>query len=114
MRQFFLLLLAALAAPAQAGSFFDQFKDTDGWFDASDWVLENAVGFMPVPIIITEPAVGEGLGLAALFFHPPKDYSREEFENASEENEKGADKFVLPDITGIAAAKTNKDRKSVV
>jgi len=61
-----------LSAPQiHAESFLNQFKDKDdGWFDASDWVLNNAVGFMPVPIIITEPAVGEGLGLAALFFHP--------------------------------------------
>jgi hypothetical protein len=45
------------------------FKDTqDGAFDMSDWLLSKG-GFMPTPIIITEPAVGFGLGLAPVFFH---------------------------------------------
>ena len=54
---------------ACANSFFDQFFDPlDGQFDTSDWLQSNS-GFLPVPIIITEPAVGTGLGLAAVFFH---------------------------------------------
>ena len=75
------LLAAAPGQVAHADSFMDQFRDTDGWFDMSDWVLNNAAGFMPVPIVITEPAVGEGLGLAALFFHAPKGYDQEDFED---------------------------------
>ena len=58
-------LLITAHPDALAESFFDQFKGADGWFDTSDWVLNNAVGFMPVPIIITEPAVGAGLGAVA-------------------------------------------------
>jgi len=114
-----------LSAPqVYADSVFNQLKDpSDGWFDASDWVLNNAVGFMPVPIIITEPAVGEGLGLAALFFHPPEGYTEEEFAksglkvdeelpeigagiDADSEAGPGTD-FVLPDISAVAAAGTN-------
>jgi len=44
--------------------------------DASDY-LASARGFLPVPIIITEPAVGFGLGLAAVYFHTPKELDRE-------------------------------------
>jgi hypothetical protein len=52
-----------------AGSFRDQFMDEqDGWFDTSDW-LATQHGFLPVPIIITEPAIGYGGGAALLFFH---------------------------------------------
>ena len=36
--------------------------------DAGSWLIDNK-GFLPVPIIITEPAVGAGLGAAAVFFH---------------------------------------------
>ena len=90
---------------ARAESFFSQFKDDDGWFDASDWVLENAVGFMPVPIIITEPAVGAGLGMAAVFFHAPKNYSAAEFKS----QEEAEAEFVLPDITAVAAGYTEND-----
>lgn len=41
----------------------------DGQFDLGP-VLEEARGFLPVPIIVTEPAVGYGGGLAALFVRP--------------------------------------------
>jgi hypothetical protein len=44
------------------------FKDPeDGKLDASEWLLERK-GFLPVPILITEPAVGYGAGAALLFF----------------------------------------------
>jgi len=100
--------------PAAHAGLMDKFIDDDGWVDGSDWVLDNAVGFMPVPIIITEPAVGEGLGAALAFFHPPKDYSKEEYQEELEQvdregNPKGSenDEFVLPNITVVAAAATN-------
>lgn len=48
--------------------FLDTFKDPkDGKFDASEFLLDRK-GFLPVPIIITEPAVGYGGGLAVAFF----------------------------------------------
>jgi len=50
-----------------------KFKDEeDGAFDISNWLM-SAHGFIPVPIIITEPAIGYGGGLAVAFFHSPKD-----------------------------------------
>ncbi|MFC1778487.1 hypothetical protein ACFL3I_14330, partial [Pseudomonadota bacterium] len=49
----------------------------DGMLDASDY-LASARGFLPVPIIITEPAVGYGLGLAVAYFHAPKEIDHEE------------------------------------
>ncbi|WP_047043348.1 BamA/TamA family outer membrane protein [Vibrio mexicanus] len=51
-------------------SLFEQFVDPeDGQLDASQWVLNNSHGFMPLPFAITEPAVGAGGGAALLFFH---------------------------------------------
>jgi len=76
-------LLAGLWAPiAWSGGIGDWFNDTlidpeDGMLDASDY-LASATGFLPIPIIITEPAVGFGLGLAAAYFHPPKQLDPEE------------------------------------
>lgn len=43
----------------------------DSKFDVSDY-LASARGFLPVPIIITEPAVGFGLGAAVAYFHVPE------------------------------------------
>jgi hypothetical protein len=49
--------------------FDDKFLDPDdGKFDMSNY-LKSAHGFFPVPIIITEPAVGFGLGAAVAYFH---------------------------------------------
>jgi len=45
------------------------FRDsTDGAFDVSDWLL-NKKGFLFVPAIITEPALGFGGGAGLVFFH---------------------------------------------
>ena len=68
-----LLFLSNSTINAQASSFFEQFIDPhDGKFDASQWLID-AKGFLPVPIIVTEPAVGFGVGAALLFFHAKKD-----------------------------------------
>jgi hypothetical protein len=53
------------AAPALAQRFRDP---EDGRFDVSRH-LATATGFLPVPMIITEPAVGYGAGLFGAYFH---------------------------------------------
>ncbi|WP_428775289.1 BamA/TamA family outer membrane protein [Vibrio sp.] len=67
-----------LVAMYMSGGFFisnpavasNQFIDpVDGRLDASQFILDNAAGFLPVPIMITDPAVGMGGGGALLFFH---------------------------------------------
>ncbi|WP_309496659.1 BamA/TamA family outer membrane protein [Sulfurovum sp.] len=76
---FLLLFLSAVIyassevnATKQTGFFnFDKklfVSDEDGKFDVSDF-LSTKYGFMPVPIIVTEPAVGYGGGLNLLFLH---------------------------------------------
>jgi hypothetical protein len=85
-------------ASEEKKSFFAKFKDPeDGMFDASGWLLENIVGFMPVPLIITEPAVDNGLGFAGMFFHKP---TEGQMDPADKNN------LVLPNISVIAAAYT--------
>jgi hypothetical protein len=70
---FMLVWLFISSNTVYASSFFDQFIDPqDGKFDASNWLI-NKKGFLPVPIIITEPAVGYGGGAALLFFHTKND-----------------------------------------
>ena len=76
-------LLAVLAtfclwsSPGWAGWLPDYlFDEQDGQFDVSEY-LASAKGFLPVPIIITEPAVGFGLGAAVAYFHAPKELDSE-------------------------------------
>lgn len=89
------------APPDTAGSekktsWWSNFKDArDGDFDMSNWLLKHK-GALFVPIIITEPAVGTGGGVAAVFFHPPK----------QSEESKESGRRIPPDIYGVAAFKT--------
>lgn len=62
-----LLAMATLAHGADdtpRASFFDP---EDGQFDLSDMLLHHK-GVLPVPTIITEPAIGYGFGLGLLYF----------------------------------------------
>lgn len=61
-----------------------------GAVDISD-LIYNAHGFMPIPIVVTEPAVGYGGGLALLYLRPQK---------------KKYNRYVPPDIYGVAGLGT--------
>jgi hypothetical protein len=52
-------------AAAPQSLFYDA---EDGYFDVSNF-LSTRVGFLPIAMPITEPAVGYGLGLGLTFFH---------------------------------------------
>lgn len=60
-----LALLASVTSVAPAADFIDP---VDGWFDTTAFLKER-YGFMPVPIVITEPALGYGGGVALAFLH---------------------------------------------
>jgi len=54
----------------EQGPFAPILDPEDGMLDLSE-TLSTAVGFLPIPTIITEPAVGYGGGIGALFLHDP-------------------------------------------
>ena len=84
------LVLLFISIPVQAGSFSDTFIDpADGQLDMSNWLL-NKKGFLPVPILITEPAIGYGGGLAGVYFH----------------DNIGARKGAPPSVSALAGATT--------
>ena len=71
-------LTLMFSSSIQAGWFNENMIDPeDGKLDVSNY-LASARGFLPVPIIITEPAVGYGLGAAVAYFHQPKEIDRNE------------------------------------
>jgi len=75
----------------------------DGKFDLSQW-LGTASGVLPVPIVITEPAVGYGGGLALLYFH---DSIQNNAKKMKEKNPDGTKKNPPPpSISGVAAIGT--------
>jgi hypothetical protein len=62
------LALLITASPAASALSLEDLRDPeDGRFDTSRMLLDLK-GFLPVPIIVTEPAIGYGAGAALLFF----------------------------------------------
>lgn len=62
-------------SPLDKPGFFDRFIDEeDGKLDLSNFLAGG--GFVPIPIIITEPAVDKGFGLAAAFISASPDNPR--------------------------------------
>jgi len=89
------------AGRVHSEAFRDQFTDpVDGKFDTSQWLLDKPHGFLPVPIIVTEPAVGNGLGIAPIFFHAP------EPPGGDKEGIADARPSKLPSVSAAAALKT--------
>jgi outer membrane protein assembly factor BamA len=84
--------------PVLGASFTDP---EDGQFDVSEWLLDQR-GFLPVPILITEPAVGYGGGVALLFF-------RESLRDVAARSKGG--QVTPPDIFGVATAATENGTK---
>src|SRR4051812_1212732 len=85
------VLCGAIAAPAAAWDIPDKFRDeTDGQLDLSNYLLRHR-GVLPIPVIVTEPAVGYGGGLALAYFSQSFD------ERAEASRAKGA-RIVPPDI----------------
>lgn len=90
------LLMASTPSIADDNNFPQEFIDpNDGYLDLSEWLL-NKQGFLPVPISITEPALGYGGGLGALYFHAKPD---------SDQHTKS--RTVMPSISGVGGAKTD-------
>jgi hypothetical protein len=90
----------AAEADGEQKGFMSKFKDPeDGKFDLSEMLLDSLVGFMPIPIIITEPAVDNGFGIAGAFFHKAK----------ADQMQPGGDNLILPNISVVAAAYTGND-----
>lgn len=72
------ILFLALTQCLFAQKFNEYFIDsTDNKVDVSGFLNSN-IGFLPIPTIITEPAVGYGAGIAAVYFHNKKKREGEE------------------------------------
>lgn len=103
-----LLVVAALSGGiADAEDWRTLFTDPqDGRLDASRWLLSRG-GFLPVPMIITEPAIGYGGGVALAFFHRNDEMQR--VRTASDSTTR--QEFVPPSVSGVMAAATENGTK---
>jgi hypothetical protein len=72
---------------------------------------EDRFRLLPIPIFITEPAIGEGLGVALALFHPVKSGKSDEPRLATLESmaDSAAPRQAPPVVTGVAGAYTNSE-----
>jgi hypothetical protein len=118
-----LFLTICLAAPTlhaeQAEDTADQSEaatnaETDQANDGETAEKKMGPSFLPIPIFITEPAIGYGLGAALGYFHKRKDQddtgagSHPPGFTADTAAEVGNQQKVPPTVSGIAAAYTEK------
>lgn len=90
-----MVAMGAADIQAQPASFTDP---EDGAFDMSDFLLHRK-GVLPVPMVITEPAVGYGGGLMLLHFS-------ESLAEAGQKSREAGGPLTPPNITGVAAMGT--------
>jgi hypothetical protein len=103
------LLLLGLNSHATAASMMDDFIDPqDGMFDVSHWLAERK-GFFPIPIIITEPAVGFGLGAGLLFLHDPLAGKTADGETFDPQNIDHKGRLIPPSVSGLFGAYTENE-----
>lgn len=103
---FFLLVNTVTA---HAVSMMDGFTDPeDGMFDVSHWLAEKK-GFFPVPIIITEPAIGFGLGAALVFLHDPLAGRVPDGETYDPQSKDAEGKLIPPSISALFGMYTEND-----
>ncbi|GAM63012.1 outer membrane protein [Vibrio ishigakensis] len=98
------LLIASslVSADAFAVSFTDP---VDGMLDMGEYLAENAYGFLPIPIIITEPAVGYGGGFAGMFLHETEEQKEKRRKLAMSSLDGGA-QLIPPAVTIAGGAAT--------
>lgn len=102
-----LISLFSTSVLAASGLFTDKL---DGNLDASRYLSENAYGFLPVPVIITDPAVEGGLGMMGLFFHESEEEQAARLKAMQDEsNDKASHNLMPPSISAAFGAYTGND-----
>ena len=101
------LAMVFIGATANAGSFMEDLIDPeDGWVDGGKFLLEYPYAVLPVPIVITEPAVGTGIGVAAVHFHNAH-------EDTPPEERDSSGRTIPRSVSALALGGTNNDTKFI-
>lgn len=92
------------AFPAHGGLPEEFIDPVDGKLDASRYLAENAYGFLPVPVIITDPAVDGGFGMAGVFFHESDEMREARLAALQSDNPDAAAHLVPPNVSVAVGA----------
>ncbi|WP_264877307.1 BamA/TamA family outer membrane protein [Vibrio agarivorans] len=94
--------ISLISFSSHASTFTDPI---DGMFDMGEYLAENAYGFLPVPIVITEPAVGFGAGMFGVFLHENEQEKEKRKKQALHSLDGGA-RLIPPAVTVFGGAAT--------
>ena len=72
---------------------------------------ESGGKFLPIPIIITEPAIGEGLGAGLVYFHADHGSATSQLTSAQKLNQADRKQTPPPTATGVFGFYTNNDTR---
>ena len=109
VQKYFVFALLIITNSVFSASIMDGFTDPeDGMFDVSHWLAEKK-GFFPVPILITEPAIGFGLGAALVFLHDPLAGRVPDGETYDPQSKDAEGKLVPPSISALFGMYTEND-----
>jgi hypothetical protein len=97
--------LAVLTLAWHAPSYASFSDPTDSRFDMGHHIAENSFGFLPIPILITEPAVGIGGGLMGMFMHETEE-EKEKRKTLAMNSVDGGAQLMPAAITLVGAAGT--------
>ena len=86
--------------PEKKKSFWERQKEKD----------PNRGRILPIPVFITEPAIGDGLGLAIAYFHPKKGVSnKDRLASLESLGNASSDQEAPPTVTGVFGAYTSNE-----
>jgi hypothetical protein len=108
LKSIIISFLSALTFTVHAISMGDFTDPEDGMFDVSHWLAEKK-GFFPVPIIITEPAIGYGAGAALVFLHDPLAGRVPDGETFDPQSKDAEGKLIPPSISALFGMYTEND-----
>ncbi len=104
-RRLFIPLVVCLLSSGTSWAQVSFIDPEDGKFDTSQW-LATRTGFLPVPILITEPAVGYGGGVALAFFHG-------QFRGTMVDDGRGGWRRVAPSVSALALGGTENGTRFI-
>ena len=81
--------------------------------DAEEDAEDQGGKFLVVPIVITEPAIGEGLGAGLMYFHAEKPATPPKILTGQEVQRTGQRSKAPPTASGVFAAYTNSDTAGI-
>jgi hypothetical protein len=99
----------AAVAQAVAQSQADSATEETGKTEKQPGQSRNWGNFLPLPIIVTEPAIGEGLGATLIYFHHEEERENQRVSTAQEIGRTGERSKPPPTASAIFGFYTNND-----